>query len=425
MGATVTASIRLAPLVETLSGEQRAKSNVARILERAARGEATLYVAVPPGAVVYADHLRPGVGKGSSSGHPPSISLQAQREVDSDRRKGLPVIAYPVAQPEVAFLALASSAATELLAASITKVHWFASGLASPDKSELGQQGYMRPRRFFSALCLRGVGPSQIGTSIVRGPLRGSSPENALRLTLRDIYVDEYEVRETSQHGSSPPTAAATPVVSNPLLSHDPHGLKSRALGVFIMYAVARTIYPPHLKSGTTKLSREEQRTLRAQAEKQLFENGPKDLYSGVVVGHIAKLIDPYQRRGSGSDKKKVRKRPFDANLLDDPEFKARYMNEGFETKALALVIYATDWWRKLQNTIATRNTVASADQFSQAVAYNDHQPTKKKSQGPKQKLREQLEKLGFYGDEELTALVKIITRRSALVTPDTSTTTA
>ena len=386
--------LRLVPLMDAGSGTAESIADRDRLLALASTGAACLYVPVPLGKVAYVDHLRPDVTITGSIGHPRPMLAAGQSAVDTDRRAGRPVIAYPVAHPEIKYLALESSHAEGLRATGQAHVHWFPRGLAPHPTEELRLQGWMVPRQFLSSVCLRT--PAQTydemphHTSPISGPLRGEPPEHTLRLGLGDIYVEERAL------------AAPEGGMLLPSTEEDPHQLKSHAYGAYVLYCAAKHFYSSQHVATAAKVKRKDASAKREKAVDWLCDRGPKNLYGITVSKQAAKLIDPTYRRGIGVDPKD--QKDFDRELLDDPSFIDQYKPTGSETDALALLIYATHWWIN----------VLKAHALNAASTAKDP-PSIKKGLKPK------LKKLGFYGEEELTSVMSIITWKPAHSIPEPS----
>lgn len=341
-------------LVSLMKGLPNAKSRD-RLLTLATHGSVHLFVAVPPGQVVYGESL--GLGASRSYHQAQALAKIAL---------GAEGIAYPAVYLDIRFLALKPSQAAALQAAGTVNVHWFQSGLQlhAADKDHLN--GWLEPHTLFPPFCLRPAKQAEEDALLPPDPIMDALPAHTLTIGLEDIYIDA-QVPAALMSG-----AASAEVVD------DPHELVDRAPGVFVLYCAAKHFYGAQ---ASPQGSRDEVfKWLQSQSEKKL--------YNKTVTGQLAKLIDPSYRRGSGVGEKD--QKAFDKALIQSQEFSAKYKRDSFITDALALILHVTDWWHD-----KGAENAKSESPKSKATLRND--------------LHEKLEALGFYGKEELEAIRRMV----------------
>jgi hypothetical protein len=349
--------IRLVSLTTSLTNATKRN----RLLQLAAKGEASLYVSVPPGKVAYAESL--GIDRPRTI-----LTNRFDRTRALTRHQasgGGPAITYPVAHPEIRFLKLKPIDAASLKAAGTVDVHWFSAGLKLQSTDAEDSEGWLVPYTFLPPFCLRSAELSGQESPFDLGLIIDAAPEHTLKIGSGDLYIDA-RIPAALMSGSPSPEVV-----------DDPYGLVDRAPGVFVLYCAAKHFYG---NEASPKGSRDE-------VMEWLQSQGEKKLYNKTVTGQLAKLIDPSYRRGSGVSEEE--QQAFDEALIQSLGFSAKYKRDSI-TDALALILHVTDWWR-------------------------DECAGNAKSKSPKSKatlrntLHEKLEALGFYGKEELEAVRRVV----------------
>lgn len=370
IGAESTNHIRLVPLMDAAPDTERRQ----QILGLAAGGKVRLYTQVPPGLMAYAErHAASEDADHDSHYAHHSITLPEKLAIDQARREGRPV--YPDPLPEVAFVALKSSDARTLLTSRSVLSQVFFHGLRFPPAVAHQPLDVYVPVKFSTMICLQ--------TDADGHPPRPWVPPTGaqtLRLTWDDVRIDD-------QVPSSLKTLMA--MDRSPRALDDPHDLRERAPGVFVLYAAARHFYPSGMNR---KIKREEVTTWLKSSEwkdySKLFNAGTRDL--------AFKFINPGNDRRQG-DNDNWRSVDFKEDALATA--RATYKNHACVGDALAMIMHAADRWHDL---------LTEPPPPSQHTKV-EVQRTAKQMLDLTQRLSAELLLLGFSGAGERKAIVDIV----------------
>jgi hypothetical protein len=346
--------IRLAPLVETAPDVDKRN----QILALAASGKISLFVQVKPGYVAYADKTPRIATSPVGSDIRRSVSLQTQRAIDEDRRRGLPVIVFPERRADVAFLALEPAHAQVLLTAQSVQVHWFPSGLML-----VGE--FLVPLSLPSRLCLRPYGDR--GSP---GPWRNAPSEHTFKFEWSDVLLDDRVPSRLEELANAPsPTAVTLPgpategaggvltprwsglatagssfdipdddlsLLSPTVTINDPFGLRERAPGVFVLYAAAKEFYE---KPRAVPVENNDVIDWLASSKEKDLEK----LFNAENARQACKFINPKHDK-SQSDKNTWAEKPFRPDVLAHASKKYRQpLYSSYVSHYLAVIIHAAD----------------------------------------------------------------------------------
>jgi hypothetical protein len=334
-------------------------SSFTRSKER--RDKTFIYVAVPTGLTVCAqvNHLE---NRGLVSVDDFTVIAD---HWDRDKAE----VQFPKGHQEIEYLALEPEDIAHIEQNGHVEVRWFIAGLRLHHEVTKRSLGFYEETHLSGHLYLRRSSITGRRVEQLIDQLVFTYPSVALRVEVDDIYVDESRLSAVD--------APAKPSMED----EDPHRLFDRAPGVHTLYSAARHFHMP--KSASNPKRDDILRWLRT--------HGAKKLYNSTVAKQAAKFANPRYRRGSGITKRD--QKPFDAHLLTDVVFKAKYCQESFVKEPLAIILHATDWWISLIAQNAEQSSSLNAIKMLSLVA----------------QLRDQLRKWGFSGVDERERLVDII----------------
>ena len=365
-GTCQDSRLRLVPLIDTLASISKPMLDLDQILDLAIKGEVQLYVQLPSDKVAYVDDLLPVITHRRSSRYVVDASWHVSQYSPE----------FSQIHPEVSHLALDPDQAEELKTSGLSAETAFSSGLTPHHDSALAQAGWWLPCQFGASLV---ICPTAVKTGIETKRL--IVRRKLLKTMPKDVYVDERVA-----------TMLEYPQAS---IQDDPLYLQKRAPGVYVLYCAAAKFYEQLKKAKNL----EETARIKSDLKSELRIKEPK-LFTEESLRQAVKLINPLSRRGSGISKKPKQEEPvkpfkaFDADLLAKTEFRLRYRRGSFITDAMALILYATDWWRDEcikheaakamdKNLLAERPSIIG--------------------------LIDELERVGFYGPDELAAVARIV----------------
>lgn len=363
-------SLRLAPLTKVAPSADAQK----QVLTLAANGNMRLYVHVKTRHMVYADKSQPqpvNVRRaGSDLRH--HIREARRRTAFDDLSRGLPVILSPEPHPEVTYLALETADVRRFMIEQVIRIHWFHSGLRDVTTAVPEHERHQEPVMFPSPLCLRPEGDTAID-----GPWRGEPDEYTYRYELCDLFV------ENDALAKSKPLPAKV------------RKLEEASPGVFILFCAAVHFYGAEGAEGPVRsdvmrwLQTGGARTYNwKDYEKLLTEANARLAYKFLKPKRTPKTMEQQKSQAEQTN--------FDAAILD--RAKAKYGIGDYVSDYLAMIGYAADRWRSLEEESENHPPKKGAD--GQLTL------TEKRRLDQVEELREDLMHWGFVNKSEQNAII-------------------